>query len=188
MELRELINRATETLRGALLVQMPDSTHFASWMAEPIDGEDVSHYVGDMVRAHTHALEGFGTLTDKINTTIETGHLTVIVTQLLPHISGAFLFDSSTPLGIARLELKRLLKELIPTLPTETIEHRPRGVRLMEFLHRYAPDPHMVFLRISLRTGIDLGRLEVPENLSDSEVTVLEEATRHILGLESLSI
>jgi hypothetical protein len=188
MNLRQLVGRTTEALRGVLLVQMPDSTHFDSWMAEPIDGESVAHYVGDMVRAHAHALEGLGSRTEKVDITIETGHLTVIVKPLTARISGAFLFDRLTPLGMARLELKRLLTHLVPNLPTEKVEHRPRGVRLMEFLRRYAPDPHAVFLRISLRTGIELSSLESPEALSVEEVSALEEATRYILGLETLSI
>ena len=65
---------------------------------------------------------------------------------------------------------------------------RPRAVRLLEFLHRYAPDPHVSLLRLSLRTGIALEKLDRPELLSQEQVEAMATSVRDIIGQEQLGI
>lgn len=65
---------------------------------------------------------------------------------------------------------------------------RPRAVRLLEFLHRYAPDPHVTLLRLSLRTGIALEQLDRPEELNEGQVDQLAASVRDIIGQEQLGI
>lgn len=67
-------------------------------------------------------------------------------------------------------------------------DHRPRAVRLLEFLRRYAPDPHVTMLRLSLRTGISLEQLDRPEELDGSQIDQLAESVRDIIGQEQLGI
>ena len=71
--------------------------------------------------------------------------------------------------------------ELPAAVPPET---RSRGVRLMEFFERYAPDPHASQLRLSLRTGISLDELDRPDMLSEEQVETVAAAVRDILGQE----
>jgi predicted regulator of Ras-like GTPase activity (Roadblock/LC7/MglB family) len=72
--------------------------------------------------------------------------------------------------------------------PRSAAVPRPRAVRLLEFFHRYAPDPHAATLRLSLRTGIGLEQLERPEGLSEDQVEALASAVRDILGQEQLGV
>jgi hypothetical protein len=67
-------------------------------------------------------------------------------------------------------------------------EDRPRGTRIMEFLDRYAPDPHAVVLRVSLRAGISLDDLKAPAALSADQVRRLEETACKILGVNQLGL
>ena len=65
---------------------------------------------------------------------------------------------------------------------------RPRAVRLLEYLQRYAPDPHVSLLRLSLRTGIALERLDRPELLTNEQVESMAASVRDIIGKEQLGI
>lgn len=65
---------------------------------------------------------------------------------------------------------------------------KPRAVRLLDFLHRYAPDPHVTMLRLSLRTGISLDALSTPEHLDEAQVENLAASVRDIIGQEQLGI
>jgi len=98
------------------------------------------------------------------------------------------VFERSAPLGMVRLHLKRLLERVTQALPKVQPEDRPRGARIMEFLDRYAPDPHAVTLRVSLRAGISLDDLKTPATLSVDQVRRLEETACKILGVNQLSL
>lgn len=64
----------------------------------------------------------------------------------------------------------------------------PRAARLLEFLRRYAPDPHVTLLRLSLRTGIPLDQLDRPEELNESQVEKLADSVRDMIGQEQLGV
>ncbi len=89
---------------------------------------------------------------------------------------------------MARLHLKRLLVQLEESLPSIEVEERPRAIRIIEFLSRYAPDAHAVLKRVSLRSGISLDNLRNPEELPPDQVEVLEGSVKDILGLETLTL
>ena len=72
--------------------------------------------------------------------------------------------------------------------PVPEPQSRPRAVRLLEFLHRYAPDPHVSLLRLSLRTGIALEKLDRPELLTHEQVESMAASVRDIIGQEQLGI
>lgn len=74
-----------------------------------------------------------------------------------------------------------------PAMTTDA-SARPRAVRLLEFFRRYAPDPHASMLRLSLRTGISLERLESPEAFDDTQVEVLAASVRDILGQDNVGV
>lgn len=75
-----------------------------------------------------------------------------------------------------------------PRTPSSIEDSRPRAVRLLEFLRRYAPDPHVTMLRLSLRTGIALEQLDRPEELDVGQVDQLAASVRDIIGQEQLGI
>ena len=62
------------------------------------------------------------------------------------------------------------------------------GILPLEFLDRYAPDPHAVLLRVALRTGIPLESLRAAEGLSVEETGRLEESACRLLGLKQLNL
>lgn len=58
----------------------------------------------------------------------------------------------------------------------------------MEFLDRYAPDPHAVTLRVALRSGIPVEDLRTPAGLTTDQVRRLEDTACKILGVTQLSL
>lgn len=102
---------------------------------------------------------------------------------------------SRTSLGDIRTTFDRLVGERPGTAdpirearPTKEGERRPRGLRVVEFLQRYAPDPHAVLLRTSLRSGLSMESLNQPQDLTEQQVAHLERTACDLLGLESLNI
>jgi len=85
------------------------------------------------------------------------------------------------------LAVKRMLGRIVTALPQIIAEQRPRAIRLVEFLQRYAPDPHAAMLRVSLQTGILLEVLERPESIDERDLEPIEESVKDILGLEALA-
>ena len=81
----------------------------------------------------------------------------------------------------------RFPKPVIPDVTTQPVA-RPRAVRLLDFFRRYAPDPHASLLRLSLRTGIPVERLETPDDLDDAQVDGIATAVRDILGQDQVGL
>jgi thioredoxin-like negative regulator of GroEL len=81
-----------------------------------------------------------------------------------------------------------LLERVGAQLPKVDAEQRPRGVRVVEFLERYAPDPHTVLLRVALRTGLPADALANPAALSLEQVGRIEEAACRILGIAKIDL
>ncbi len=66
--------------------------------------------------------------------------------------------------------------------PPEDHSIRARALRLLQHLQRHAPDPHVSLLRLSLRTGIAMERLDRPETLSEEQVEAMAASVRDIIG------
>ncbi|HRC87728.1 MAG TPA: hypothetical protein PK413_19200 [Thermoanaerobaculia bacterium] len=177
-------------LRALLVIAMPDCLLYDSWSARNEDwrAEDVASYLGDLVRANRETLKALRAWSSEMQLTIEAGEILVVLKELGPDFVCGAIFALGTPLGMARLHLRRLLDRLEQQLPRYEVEKRPPAVRVLEFLKRYAPDPHAVLLRVSLRTGILHDRLLSPEALSDDETQQVEDAAKSILGLAQLNL
>ncbi len=178
------------SLRAVFITAMPDCLLFNSWMRGDEDWapEDVAAYFGDLVRANREGLRSLNSWSTDMQVTIESQSSLIVLRELSEDFVCCCVFETSTPLGMVRLHLKRLIEAIIADLPTYDVEQRPRGVRVMEFLHRYAPDPHAVIMRIALRTGIAASTLEKPETMTGEQVEVVESAAQQILGLSELSV
>ena len=120
--------------------------------------------------------------------TIESAETLVVLRELSEDFVCGCIFERSAPLGMVRLHLKRLLERVVAALPKVQAEDRPRAARILEFLERYAPDPHAVLLRVSLRSGLTLEQLKTPANLSQTDTQKLEETACRILGVPQLSL
>lgn len=178
------------SIRAVFLTAMPDCLLYDSWVRdqEAWVVEDAASYFGDLVRANREGLKALGSWSSEMQVTIESSDTLILLKELSDDFVCGCIFERDAPLGMVRLHIKRLLDRLTEQLPKYEVGHRPRGVRLVEFLHRYAPDPHAVKLRLALRTGIDADQLDAPENLTEEQVQKIEEAAKRILGLEELSI
>jgi len=178
------------SLKAVLVTAMPDCLLYDSWVKEDLAwrSEDVAAYFGDLVRANREGLKALGSWSSEMQVTIEAADSLLILREINADFVCTCIFERDAPLGMVRLHMKRLLERVAESLPSFEVERRPRGVRLVEFLNRYAPDPHAVMLRVSLRNGIPLEDLERPERLRDEQVEALEETTRKILGLQTLNI
>lgn len=178
------------SLRAAFITAMPDCLLFASWQAKEseIDVEDVAAYFGDLVRSNRQGLKALKTWSAEMQITIESAESLILLREINADFVFGAIFDRSAPLGMVRLHLRRMLDRVSTQLPKASLEERPRGVRILEFLDRYAPDPHAVLLRISLRTGIPVETLQAAESLQTEQIARLEEAACRLLGLKQLNL
>ncbi len=68
--------------------------------------------------------------------------------------------------------------------PRGTKAEIDRATKLLAYLDRHAPDPHVVRLRVSLRAGIKPLALDHPESLGADAMVLLETAAEDILGID----
>ena len=177
-------------LIGIFVTAMPDSLLFSSWVREGTEwsAEDVAAYFGDLVRANREGLKALGSWSSEMQVTIESAESLVVLRELSADFVCGCVFERTAPLGMVRLNVKRLLERIVHVLPKIQPEDRPRATRIMEFLDRYAPDAHAVALRVSLRSGISLEELKTPAALTADQVQRLEDTACKILGVKQLSL
>jgi predicted regulator of Ras-like GTPase activity (Roadblock/LC7/MglB family) len=176
--------------RAVFVTAMPDCLLFASWVRgeEALPVEDVAAYFGDLIRSNRRALSSLGAWTQEMQVTVEAADTLIVLREVNADFVCGALFDKDAPLGMVRLSMRRLLERVNAELPKVDAEARPRGVRVIEFLERYAPDPHTVLMRVALRTGLSSDALANPQTLSPEQVTQLEEAACRILGLTKIEL
>lgn len=176
-------------LQAVFITAMPDCLLFDAWQREGVtDVEEIAAYFGDLVRSNRRGLKALGSWSSDMQVTIESAESLVVIKEMSEHFVCGAVFDRGTPLGMIRLQMKRLLGRIDSMLPDLTAEELPRGVRLIAFVTRYAPDPHAVLLRVSVRTGLTLDQLSAAESLTPAQVESLEAATKRILGLDTLNV
>ena len=178
------------SLRAVFVTAMPDCLLFASWVRPDSDwsSEEVATYFGDLFRANRKGLKALGSWSSEMQVTIEAPDNLIILHELTEDFVCASVFERDSALGMVRLHMKQLIERIGASLPKFESQERPRGVRVVDFLNRYAPDPHAVLLRVSLRTRIPLADLQEPEKLDAERVAQVEEAAREILGLQELNV
>lgn len=178
------------SLQAVFVTTMPDCLLFDSWVRPGLGWktEEVASYFGDLFRANRQGLKALNAWSAEMQVTIEAPDQTLLLKELTPDFVCATIFERQAALGMVRLHNQRLLERITASLPNIEVERRPRGVRLVDFLQRYAPDPHAVLLRVSLRSGLPMDKLEAPQGLGPAEVQQLEETARDILGLQTLNI
>lgn len=187
--LSELANEIP-TLQAVVVTAMPDCLLYGSWArtGEIGEREEVASYFGDLVRSNRRALKSLGSWTSEMQVTIEAIDSLIVLRELNENFICSCIFERSVPLGMVRLQLKRLLGQLTAKLPKVDVTVQPRAVRVIEFLHRYAPDPHAVLARVSLRTKISIDDLARPESLSPIQTEQVEDVAAKLLGLDRLNI
>lgn len=178
------------SLRAVFVTAMPDCLLYDSWMREDESwsGEDVASYFGDLIRANREGLRALRAWSAEMQVTIESTDLLLVLRELSSDFVVGFAFERSSPLGMVRLHVKRVLGLLEDMLPKVRPEQRPRAVRVAEFLTRYAPDVHTALQRAALRSGVPVDVLRKPESLSTQQVERFERSVCDILGLESLNL
>lgn len=186
----EKIVEDVPSLRTAFITAMPDCLLFASWQARDseIDVEEVAAYFGDLVRSNRQGLKALKTWSAEMQITIESADSLILLREINADFILGAIFERTAPLGMVRLHLRRMVERVTVQLPRVTVEERPRGARVVEFLERYAPDPHAIMLRISLRTGIPPEAFQSPEKLSQEQVARLEDTACRLLGLKQLNL
>lgn len=187
--LEETLERVP-SLRGLFVTAMPDCLLFQSWMREGAEwsGEDVASYFGDLIRANREGLKALQAWSAEMQVTIEATDLLLVLREVSGDFVVGFVFDRSAPLGMIRLHVKMVLALLDELLPRIKPEQRPRGVRIAEFLLRYAPDAHTALQRAALRSGISVDLLRKPEQLPTQQIELFERSVCDILGLDALKL
>jgi predicted regulator of Ras-like GTPase activity (Roadblock/LC7/MglB family) len=189
-KLRSLISE-TPSLRGVFVTAMPDCLLFTHWQRENDRwvAEEVAAYIGDLVRANREALKALSSWSSDMQVTIESTDLLLVIREVNADFVVACAFERSAPLGMVRMYVRRVLSGLEEILPKVEHKQLPRAVRILEFLDRYAPDPHAVRHRVALRTGIPYDTLQnSAAQLSTSQVEALERAVCDILGLDRIEV
>ncbi len=178
------------SLQAVFVTAMPDCLLYDAWVRPDTEwrAEEVASYFGDLFRANREGLKALGAWSTDMQITLEAPDHLILLRELSSDFICACVFESGAALGMARLNLKRLVERVRATLPKFEVTERPRGVRIVEFLHRYAPDPHAVLLRISLRTRLPMAGLQRAEELEPEDVGRLENAACEILGLQALNL
>ncbi len=176
-------------LRGVFVTAMPDCLLFDSWTDEEAwNADELATYFGDLVRANRRGLRSLGSWSSDMSVTIESADTLLVLAELSEHFVCGCVFERDVPLGMVRLSLRRFYETIRENLPQITAEERARAVRLMDFVHRYAPDPHTVLMRVSARTGISTEALNDPASLDEAQTDAIEQAAKRILGLETISL
>lgn len=178
------------SLRAVFVTAMPDCLLFDSWIKadEAWVAEDAASYFGDLVRANREGLKALKSWSSEMQVTIESADVLLVLRELRSDFVVTLAFQREAPLGMVRMYTKRVLERLDALLPRLEAKERPRGVRVREFLEKYAPDPHAALARIALRTGISLEVLRKPDALSPAQVDVFETSVKDLLGLETLPV
>ena len=178
------------SMRGVFITAMPDCLLYDAWTrpSETWVPEEAASYFGDLIRANREGLKALQAWSAEMQVTIESANLLLVIRELRADFVVTLAFDRAAPLGMVRLHTKRILDRLDTMLPKLDVKERPRGVRIVEFLHKYAPDAHAALQRVALRTGLELEALRRPEELDAASVELLEDAVKDILGLDKLSL
>ncbi len=186
----ELAAEGVTPLKAVFITAMPDCLLYDAWQREEsdLDVSEVASYFGDLVRSNREGLKALGSWSSDMLVTIESADTLVVLREINQHFICGSIFDRAAPLGMLRLHLKRMVERIASQLPELTPEERPRGVRLMDFVNRYAPDPHAAILRISVRTGLTVEQLEAAADLSEEAVERVEKAAQRILGLQEIKV
>jgi hypothetical protein len=165
-----------KSLRAFLVIAMPDCLLYTHWARSGSvwSPEDASGYFGDLVRANRQGLRAVGALPSDMQVTVEGADALVVLREMGEHFVLCARFARAAPLGLVRLQLKMLVDKISTTLPRLEVQERSRGVRLIAFIERYAPDPHAALLRVATRTGLSLELLRDPARLDDVQVGAVE--------------
>ncbi|MBI5507994.1 MAG: hypothetical protein HY903_04505 [Deltaproteobacteria bacterium] len=177
------------SLRAVFVTAMPDCLLYDSWVRSGEDWipENIASYFGDLVRANREGLKGLHAWSAEMQVTIESADLLLVLRELRDFVI-ALAFERSAPLGMVRVHINRILARLSDLLPPLAPEERPRALLVVEFLEKYAPDPHAVMQRVALRTGISIEELRQPERLDAGQLERLEGSVKEILGLDALAM
>ncbi len=178
------------SLRGCFISIMPDALLFDSWIREGESwiSEQVAAYFGDLVRSNREGLKALNSWSSDMQVTIESSDILLVLKEIQSDFVIGVVFERNAPLGMVRIYVKKLIDRLEPMIPTEGLEERPKSIRILEFLQRYAPDPHTVMLRVALKMNLSMDELNNSDRAQSLNAEELEMIAKEILGLESLNI
>lgn len=181
-------------LRGIFLSAMPDCLLLDSYLPhhDPWPSEELASLFGDLLVKHRQTLQLLQTWSPEIQVTIESSDFTLILREIRSDFVAGFVFEPTSPFGMIRLFSKRLQDTLAQQLaslqPEPSASADSRAARILDFLQRYAPDPHTSLMRLALKTGIPLENLEQPSSLAPAHLHKVEEAVCDILGIDQLQL
>lgn len=180
------------SLQGVLITAMPDCLMFDAYLPSNTTWtpESVASYFGDLVRANREALKSMDNWSSDMQVTIESSESLIILKEVQEQFVIGFIFNLGTPIGMVRLHVQKMLRNIEQMLASFQAdpEEAPRAVRIIDYLQRYAPDPHASLMRLALKTGIPIDSLNEPHLLSEEYLGSIEIAVQEILGLSELHI
>lgn len=104
-------------LRAVVIARLPECMAWHSWTEEGWDPVDVAAYFGDLARANRTAMKEVAGSTEPVSLFIEAPDQVIVVRDLRDDMVGVYVFDGSTPLGVVRLQTRRLERKVRDHLP-----------------------------------------------------------------------
>ncbi len=178
------------SLRAVMVTAMPDCLLFDDWHRADVSlaADRAAAYFGDLIRANHAGLKSMDALSMRMQVTVEADDILLVIREIRDNFVVTAVFDAGSPLGMVRLFVERILSIADETLPKLETKKRPKGVLLVDFMRKYAADPHAVLKRASLRSGIPLSQLRSPGGLSDAQVEKLQVVAQDLMGLDHINI
>ncbi len=178
------------SLRAVMVMAMPDCLLFDSWTREDVEdsADKAAAYFGDLIRANYAGLRSMNSQTKQMQVTVEADDVLLVIREVRNNFVVTSVFDAGGPLGMVRLLVERILSVADEALPTIVSAKKSKGTMLVEFMRKYAADPHAVLRRASLRSGIPIGVLRSPQSLTDAQVSKLEIVAQDLLGLQRIEL
>ena len=112
----------------------------------------------------------------------------ILTRELRDDMVAVLIFDLAASQGLVRLQARDLFAAIAANLPDRGTADSPRAERILAFLHRHAPDAHLLAARLALRTGLSMEHLAHPEALDAGQTALLEDAGCDLLGVDSLGL
>lgn len=170
------------SMTGKALCAINYSSHYQD------DNDSIAGYATDLLQANARFCHIFSpdSAIDYVMGGSKDNKLLVRAIPDSPHFV-SFVVSSQTAIKHVLPRVQAIIVDSKPLLPSMAEQQNSQAKALVDYAKRYAPDPAFVMMRLSLKTGIAVERLE-KANLQENEIHVLHGSIKDILGTEHLPV
>ncbi len=189
-EFDEILKKHTQGLLWINVALIGDSTQGTAISAvnyTPIDTDTIASYANDLLKANQRLCHAFNSDTP-IYFVGSSSKDNELIVRLVPDSEYFVVFVASTDEDTKMVvkcsrEVAFACQKLLLTLK----KYKDSARTLIDYAKNNAPDPVFVMLRLSLKMGVPLERLDNAD-LEASEVQVLQDSLKDIFGVDDLPV